>query len=47
MRLALAIVAGTVPDTKPSVKSKLAPFVKVMVVLRVESRKVSVFGVLS
>lgn len=42
MRLAEAIVAGTAPDTKPSVKSKLTPFVKVIAVLRLESRKVSV-----
>lgn len=42
MRLAEAIIKGTAPDTKPPVRSKLDPFVRVIAALRAESLQVSV-----
>lgn len=41
MALAEAIVQGKVPDVRPPARTKLAPFVKVINILRAESRQVS------
>jgi hypothetical protein len=43
MAMVEGIVSGDIPDTKPPLRKKVAPFVKVILELRKQAKRVSHF----